>query len=307
VTAVCPAIAVESLSRRFGRFVAVDRVSFEVEAGTIFGLLGANGAGKSTIIRMLCGLLAPSGGSARVAGVDVAAEPEAVKRRIGYMSQEFSLYRDLTVRENLELFAGIYDVPLASEVLEQADLAENSNQLAGLLPGGHRQRLALACALLHDPQIVFLDEPTGGVDPLSRRRFWDRIHALTDAGKTAVVTTHYLDEAEYCHHLLLMHAGRIMARGSPSALKQQWFTTPLLEIACERPAEAVEVLRADPRIQSAAVFGSQFHVAVKGWEDSAASPAGLIRELLDRAGIIVDSVEEVSPSLEDVFIRVIES
>lgn len=302
-----PAIRAEKLSRRFGRFVAVDEVSFEAAAGSIFGLLGANGAGKSTIIRMLCGLLAPTGGSALVAGLDVAADPEAVKRRIGYMSQEFSLYRDLTVRENLEFFAGIYAVPLAADVLEQADLAGSGARLAGLLPGGYRQRLALACALLHDPQIVFLDEPTGGVDPVSRRRFWDRIHALTDLGKTVVVTTHYLDEAEYCHHLLLMHTGRIVAQGSPSNLKQQWFTTPLLEITCRRLGEAIEALRGDPRMHSAAVFGSQLHVCVQGWEGSAVSPAELARDLLDKAGIAVDSVEEVVPSLEDVFIRVIES
>jgi ABC-2 type transport system ATP-binding protein len=302
-----PAIRVEKLSRRFGSFLAVDQISFEVTAGSIFGLLGANGAGKSTTIRMLCGLLAPSGGEAWVAGLNVAAQPEAVKRRIGYMSQEFSLYRDLTVRENLEFFAGIYAVPLAPEVLQQGNLEDSASQLAGLLPGGHRQRLALACALLHDPQIVFLDEPTGGVDPVSRRRFWDRIYELSALGKTVVVTTHYLDEAEYCHHLLLMHAGRIVAQGSPSGLKEQWFSEPLLEITCRPLGSAVEALRGDPRVLSAAVFGSQLHLGLRGWEGSAASPSQLARDLLARAGVAVESVEEVVPSLEDVFIRVIES
>jgi ABC-2 type transport system ATP-binding protein len=306
VTEGPPAISVERLSRHFGRFVAVDEVSFEVAAGSIFGLLGANGAGKSTTIRMLCGLLAPTGGSARVAGLDVAADPEAVKRRIGYMSQEFSLYRDLTVRENLEFFAGIYGVPLAPEALAQADLAGRDRQLAGLLSGGHRQRLALACALLHDPQIVFLDEPTGGVDPVSRRRFWDRIDALADLGRTVVVTTHYLDEAEYCHRLLLMHDGRIVAQGSPSALKERWFPEPLLEITCRPLGAAVEALRGDPRVLSTAVFGSQLHVGVQAREGSA-SATELARDLLGKAGVAVDSLEEVVPSLEDVFIRVIES
>jgi ABC-2 type transport system ATP-binding protein len=285
----------------------VDDVSFEVEPGSIFGLLGANGAGKSTIIRMLCGLLAPTGGSAYVAGLDVAAEPESVKRLIGYMSQEFSLYRDLTVEENLKFFSGVYDVPLSANILEQAELAGMGGQLTGLLPGGHRQRLALACALLHDPQIVFLDEPTGGVDPISRRTFWDRIYALTDLGKTVVVTTHYLDEAEYCHQLLLMHAGRILAQGSPSALKQRWFKTPLLEIACRRVGQAAEALRKDPRIQSTAVFGSMIHATVRDREDSTNSTTDLIRSLLEGAGIVVDGVEEIVPTLEDVFIRVIES
>jgi len=239
-------------------------------------------------------------------GLDVATEPEALKRRIGYMSQEFSLYRDLTVAENLEFFAGIYGVPLAPGVLEEADLQGCGSHLAGLLPGGHRQRLALACALLHDPQVVFLDEPTGGVDPVARRRFWDRIYELSGSGRTVVVTTHYLDEAEYCHHLLLMHAGRIVALGSPSALKERYFREPLLEIACRPLGAAVQALRGDRRVVSATVFGSQLHASVAGWEDTAPSPAQLVRDLLSREGVAVETVEEVVPSLEDVFIRVIQ-
>jgi ABC-2 type transport system ATP-binding protein len=237
----------------------------------------------------------------------VARHPEQVKRRIGYMSQEFSLYRDLTVGENLEFFAGIYAAGLAADVLEQADLAGRGAQLAGELPGGHRQRLALACALLHDPQVLFLDEPTGGVDPVSRRRFWDRIYALAGRGKTVVVTTHYLDEAEYCHELLLMHAGRIVAQGSPAALKERWFGEPLLEVTCRPLGAAVEALRRERQVLSTSVFGSQLHVGVRRPGQGEPPAAQGVRAALLRAGIAVESVEEVPPSLEDVFIRVIES
>ncbi len=299
-----PAIRVNELTRCFGSFTAVDRVSFEVAAGDIFGLLGANGAGKSTTIRMLCGLLAPTGGSARVAGLDVARQPELVKRHIGYMSQEFSLYRDLTVEENLEFFAGIYGVPVPPKALEQADLGGRGRELTGTLPGGHRQRLALACALLHQPQVLFLDEPTGGVDPVARRRFWDRIYALADRGTTVVVTTHYLDEAEYCDRLVLMHVGRLVAAGSPSALKERWFAEPLLEIAAKPLGPALEALSRHPQVVSASVFGSLLHV---GLRRAASDPVGWGRAVLKEAGVEAQSIEVVAPTLEDVFIRVIEA
>jgi len=299
-----PAICVNELTRCFGSFTAVDRLSFEVAAGDIFGLLGANGAGKSTTIRMLCGLLAPTSGGAWVAGLDVARQPELVKRHIGYMSQEFSLYRDLTVAENLEFFAGIYGVPVPPDALEQADLSGRGQELTGTLPGGHRQRLALACALLHQPEVLFLDEPTGGVDPMARRRFWDRIYALADRGTTVVVTTHYLDEAEYCDRLMLMHAGRLVAAGSPSALKERWFAEPLLEIAAKPLGPALEALSQHPRVVSASVFGSLLHV---GLQRVVGDPIGLARAVLKDAAVAVQSIEVVAPTLEDVFIRVIES
>jgi ABC-2 type transport system ATP-binding protein len=221
------AVEAHGLTRRFGSFTAVDAVSFSVPRGTILGLLGANGAGKSTTIRMLCGLLRSSSGTARVAGFDINRQPELVKRNIGYMSQRFSLYLDLTVRENIRFFAGIYGLPraLAEErlvwVLDMAGLSGREDDLTGELAGGWRQRLALGCAILHRPPIVFLDEPTAGVDPLSRRDFWELINGLADGGTTVLVTTHYLDEAEYANRILLLHAGRIVAQGSPGELKRQ--------------------------------------------------------------------------------------
>ena len=213
------------LSRRFGRFTAVDDVSFAVPKGEIFGYLGANGAGKSTTIRMLCGLLAPSAGRAAVAGFDVERDPEGVKASIGYMSQRFSLYLDLPVWENLEFFAGAYGLTgpafeeRAAEVLRLTNLEAERESLTGAMPGGLRQRLALGCAILHEPPIVFLDEPTSGVDPISRRQFWDLIYELSGRGVTIFVTTHYMDEAEYCDRLGLIYRGELIALGTPHALK----------------------------------------------------------------------------------------
>lgn len=225
VTKSRPAVVIDRLTKRFGSFVAVDGISLEVQAGEIFGFLGPNGAGKSTTIRILCGLLAPSEGRAVVGGFDVAAQPEMVKKNIGYMSQKFSLYDDLTVEENIEFFAGIYGVPperraeRARLALRMALLEEKRSVLTRELAGGWKQRLALGCATLHDPPILFLDEPTSGVDPMARRAFWDFIHDLAAAGRTVFVTTHYMEEAEYCHRVALMHRGRIIALGSPRELK----------------------------------------------------------------------------------------
>ena len=220
------AITVRNLTRRFGDFVAVDRLTFDVGQGEIFGFLGSNGAGKSTTIRMLCGLLRPTSGTATVGGVDVGQNPEAVKRRIGYMSQRFSLYERLTVDENIRFFGGIYGLDRerfdrrSRFVVEMAGLKGRESTRAADLAGGWRQRLALGCAILHEPPIVFLDEPTGGVDPLSRRHFWDLIDQLSRSGVTSLVTTHYLDEAEYCHRLAIIHAGRLAALGSTDELKR---------------------------------------------------------------------------------------
>ena len=229
-----PSIVVSSLTKKFGDFVAVNSVSFQVYQGEIFGFLGANGAGKSTTIRMLCGLLSPTSGNASVGGYDIAKQPELVKRRIGYMSQKFSLYKDLTPEENIRFFGGVYGLSRSqvrsklSWVLEMAGLRGRERSLTAELAGGWKQRLALGCALLHDPEIVFLDEPTGGVDPVSRRRFWDLVSDLSEKGVTVFVTTHYLDEAEYCHRIMLMHAGEIVAGGSPRELKDR-YALPTLE------------------------------------------------------------------------------
>ncbi len=222
------AVEVEGLVRRFGDFVAVDGISFRVARGEIFGFLGPNGAGKTTAIRILCGLLRPTEGRALVAGFDVAADPEGVRRNIGYMSQRFSLYDDLTVEENLEFFGGIYGVTGARRrqrieyALAMAGLGEHRRRMTRVLAGGFKQRLALGCALLHEPPILFLDEPTSGVDPAARRDFWDLIHHFSREGRTVFVTTHYMEEAEYCHRLALMHRGRIVALGTPRALKQEY-------------------------------------------------------------------------------------
>ncbi len=302
------AIEADALTKRFGAFTAVDGISFSVPEGQVFGLLGANGAGKSTAIRMLCGLLEPSSGRASVAGFDAAREAEAVKRSIGYMSQRFSLYEDLTVSQNARFFAGLYGLPSARAKSEEeralalTGLSGREDDLAGELPGGHRQRLALACAILHSPKVLFLDEPTAGVDPLARRRFWDIIYAVSESGSTVLVTTHYLDEAEYCGVVTLMHSGRIVASGSPAQLKAERFPGSMAEIDCPDPESALEALRRVEGIEEASLFGSRIHAALcpgMGELDVAAA--------LEASGLRGATVERVQPSLEDVFIKVISS
>jgi ABC-2 type transport system ATP-binding protein len=302
------AITVRDLSKRFGPFKAVDGVSFTVRRGEIFGFLGANGAGKSTTIRMLCGLLEPSSGSAVVAGHDVRREPDRVKERIGYLSQRFSLYEDLTVAENLRFFGGIYG--LANQRLAErsawavamAGLDGREGTLARDLAGGWRQRLALGFALLHEPEILFLDEPTGGVDPVSRRAFWTLIQSLARAGTTVFVTTHFLDEAEYCQTVTLIHAGRLVDSGSPRQLKEEHLRTPILEIECDRVVEAMRLLQAQEWVEETTVFGPLLHAAVP---DEAAVRSRL-PGLLAKHGITLRRVERILPSLEDVFIHLIE-
>src|SRR5436190_13106355 len=254
------AIVVKDLTRRFGDFVAVDRLTFDVKQGEIFGFLGANGAGKSTTIRMLCGLLEPTEGTAIVGGVDVKSDPEGVKRRIGYMSQRFSLYESLTVDQNIRFFAGIYG--LAGErlearrrfALEMAGLEGREHTRTGELAGGWRQRLALGCAILHEPPIVFLDEPTGGVDPLSRRHFWNLIDQLSGAGVTLLVTTHYLDEAEHCHRIAIIHAGRLAALGSTDELKRIFEGRSIIEVHAANPVEAMRLLDRMPEVEKTSGF-----------------------------------------------------
>jgi ABC-2 type transport system ATP-binding protein len=302
------AIEVKSLVKRFGAFTAVDGVSFEVERGRIFGFLGANGAGKSTTIRMLCGLLDPTSGTATVGGYDIRREPEMVKRAIGYMSQRFSLYEDLSVAENIRFFGGAYgltrkavDARLAW-VLEMAGLEGRERSLTRTLSVGWKQRLALGCAILHEPRIVFLDEPTGGVDPASRRRFWELINGLSEGGITVFVTTHYMDEAEYCNDIRLIHAGRIVAGGSPQELKTRYIKNPILEVSCDRTVEAMEILQEEPWVLETSIFGVTLHISVAGEEEG----MRLVRARLAQAGIAVDRVDRIMPSLEDVFIHKIE-
>jgi ABC-2 type transport system ATP-binding protein len=301
-------VVARELTRTFGPFVAVDRVSFEVRQGEIFGFLGSNGAGKTTTIRMLCGLLAPSSGSASVLGLDVATQALEIKRRIGYMSQRFSLYNDLTVEENLRFWGGAYGLFGASIAererwaLATADLEERRHTLVRSLPGGYRQRLALVAALLHEPPIVFLDEPTGGVDPEARRRFWDLIDELVAGGKTVFVTTHYMDEAERCHRVALMHAGKLLALDSVPELKRVFPRGTIVEVACSHPAQAMARLERLPGVIEVALFGNGLHVVL-----SEPAVASTLEQSLVAAGCEDATVREISPSLEDVFIRVIAS
>ena len=302
------AIEVRGLTRRFGQFVAVDQLSFDVRRGEIFGFLGSNGAGKSTTIRMLCGLLRPTSGAATVGGVDVTRDPEGVKQRIGYMSQRFSLYELLTVDQNIRFFGGIYGLDeqrLARRrdfVVEMAGLKGRESTLARDLSGGWRQRLALGCAILHEPTILFLDEPTGGVDPLSRRQFWRLIDVLSNAGVTVLVTTHYLDEAERCHRVALIHAGKLAALGTPTEVKNIFAGRPILEIRSPDPVAVMRALDEMAEVEKTSLFGTAVHAVLR----SDALTAAIITERLRKAGLLVRSIEPVAPSLEDVFLDVVE-
>jgi ABC-2 type transport system ATP-binding protein len=302
------AVEVHDLVKTFGQFTAVDRVSFTVGKGEIFGFLGPNGAGKSTTIRILCGLLAPTSGRALVAGFDVAKEPETVRANIGYMSQKFSLYDDLRVEENLDFFSGVYGVPPERReerkeyALRMAGLVGRRDQMTRLLPGGWKQRLALGCAILHEPPILFLDEPTSGVDPIARRSFWDLIYRLSEGGHTVFVTTHYMDEAEYCHRLALMYRGRIIALGAPQTLKDDLRSRILMRLETSDPLETMRALEGVPGAGEVAVFGSGLHVTVDREETG-----GRIRAALSQAGIEVRRLERIQPSMEDVFVAMIEA
>jgi ABC-2 type transport system ATP-binding protein len=301
-------IEVKNLTRRFGNFVAVNDVSFEVRAGEIFGFLGSNGAGKSTTIRMLCGLLQPTSGTATVGGIDVIRDPEGVKRRIGYMSQRFSLYEALTVDQNIAFFGGVYGLTgdrLAARrdfVLEMAGLRGRERELTRSLAGGWRQRLALGCAILHEPPIVFLDEPTGGVDPLSRRRFWRLIDTLAASGVAVLVTTHYLDEAEHCQRIAIIQAGRLAAHGTVEELKNIFKSRPILEVRAADAVGAMRALDAMPEVEKTSIFGTAVHAVIR----SAASEASAMASRLESQGIAVTSCGIVPPSLEDVFLDVAE-
>ncbi|HTS62357.1 MAG TPA: ABC transporter ATP-binding protein [Candidatus Acidoferrales bacterium] len=303
------AVETRELVKIFGSFVAVDHVSLEVPQGEIFGFLGPNGAGKSTTIRMLCGLLTPTSGSARVNGLDVATQPEEIRQNIGYMSQKFSLYDDLTVEENIDFFSGMYSVPKALRaerkhyVLEMANLTERRSAMTRTLSGGWKQRLALGCAILHDPPVLFLDEPTSGVDPLARGAFWHLIHDLSETGHTIFVSTHYMDEAEYCHRLALMYRGKVIALGTPEELKNGLSSHVLLNLETGDPLATMCALEGVEGVSDVAVFGAGLHVTVY---DSAAGPAR-VSERLAAAGIAVKQLKRIQPSMEDVFVAMIEA
>ena len=303
------AVEIVGLTKRFGVFVAVDGISLDVGAGEIFGFLGANGAGKSTTIRMLCGLLRPTAGTARVLGVDVARDPEGVKRSIGYMSQRFSLYDDLTVGQNLRFFGGVYGLrgALAREreawAIEMAGLEGKEGRLTGELPGGWKQRLALACAVLNRPRVVFLDEPTSGVDPISRRRFWRLIDGMSAEGVTVFVTTHYLDEAEYCHRLALIHAGKLVALGTVSDLKGAFADLAVLEVVVPRVGDALDALAGETWALETSAFGTRVHVVVRDADEGRRR----IAQTLGARDNPPSSIERILPSIEDVFIHHVEA
>ena len=300
----CP-VRVESLVKKFGAFTAVDGVSFEVQRGEIMGFLGPNGAGKSTIIRILCGLLRPSAGRALVTGIDVARNPEQIRQHIGYMSQKFSLYNDLTVFENLRFFGGVYHVSAVDLdgrmrfAIQMAGLDGREDALVATLASGWKQRLALGCAILHRPPILFLDEPTSGVDPASRRRFWDLIHSLAADGVSVLVSTHYMDEAEYCNHIALINQGRLVAIGSPGELKRKGPGGQLLLVECNAVGATLAALQTAPGVRDAAIFGNAIHVLL----DGAIREWSALQDYLAASGLGPMRIEPIEPTLEDVFVE----
>lgn len=301
-----PVVIAKGLSRSFGKLVAVRDVSFTVEAGEIFGVLGPNGAGKSTAIRMLCGLLDPSAGSAQVVGIDVARSPERVKAKTGYMTQRFSLYEDLSVRENLLFYASIYGVPRRQRkprleaVMERGGLAERSKQLAGTLSGGWKQRLALACATIHEPPLLFLDEPTAGVDPVSRREFWERIHVLSADGTTVVVTTHYMDEAERCHRLAFIFRGRVLKIGRPQAIVDERGLS-VAEVVVDDVAAATRAFRGPAEVDECAHYGHVLRLATRRGTDA----VQWARQRLGDQGVAIVSIQAARATVEDAFVSMV--
>ncbi len=301
-------IEVNKLSKKFGGFTAVDNVSFNVKKGEVFGFLGANGAGKSTTIRMLCGLLEPTSGDALVGGFSVQNEPDKVKQNIGYMSQRFSLYNDLTVEENIDFFGGVYGltgnlfIERKKWVLKIANLEGKEKFLTGSLPGGIKQRLALGTAVIHKPQIVFLDEPTSGVDPISRRNFWDLINDLSAEGTTVLVTTHYLEEAEYCNNIILINAGKLIAEGNSKQLKTNYLKNPIYEIESDNVVELMEHLENQNFVSETSIFGNNIHVIVNNNFTGTAQ----ITDLCNNENIKINRIDKIIPTLEDVFIHLLE-
>lgn len=302
-------IQVNNLTKTFGGFTAVDNISFNVKEGEVFGFLGANGAGKSTAIRMLCGILSPTSGDAMVGGYSVMKEPDKVKQVIGYMSQRFSLYNDLSVEENIDFFGGVYGLEgnkfkeRKEWVLKIANLKGKEKLLTGSLPGGIKQRLALGTAVIHEPEIVFLDEPTSGVDPISRRNFWDLINDLSAGGTTVFVTTHYLEEAEFCNNIILINAGKLIAEGTAQELKTKYLTNTILEIECERVVDALELLEKENFVDETSIFGNNIHIIVN---EKYSSDEQIKNILTDQNSIAIKRIDEIVPTLEDVFIHLLD-
>lgn len=304
-------VSAKNLQKKFGDFTAVNSISFEVEKGEVYGFLGANGAGKTTTIRMLCGLLEPTSGDALVAGYSIKNQPDEVKKRLGYMSQKFSLYPLLTVRENIEFYAGIYGLEDADikkripEVCEAVELKSLEDRQVGDMPGGLKQRVSLACAIAHRPEIVFLDEPTAGVDPILRRRFWEIIRSLADGGTTVFVTTHYMDEVEHCHRIALMHAGLIIKEGTIPEIKKSVFTKPILETEIDAPVKAYDLLNAQKEVLGEiSIHGAMLHIIPK---TDTAQAIRLIQETLAKSSIKFTAPEEVEPTMDDVFVSLVKS
>jgi ABC-2 type transport system ATP-binding protein len=302
-------IEVKNLTKRFGSFTSVDNISFNVKKGEIFGFLGANGAGKSTTIRMLCGILSPSDGDALVSGYSVKSNPNDVKNNIGYMSQRFSLYNDLTVEENINFFGGVYGLEnnqfedRKKWVLKTANLEGKENLLTGSLPGGIKQRLALGTAVIHKPGIVFLDEPTSGVDPISRRTFWDLIHELSDEDITVFVTTHYMEEAEFCNNIILIDSGKLIAEGSSGELKTKYITNTLFEIECTNIIAALEIIEKEGFVDDTSIFGNNIHISVN---ENFSNEDQIHASLSKGDNIEVIRIDEIVPTLEDVFIKLMD-
>ena len=308
-TATEYAVTVENLEKRYGDFQAVNKVSFQVKRGEIFGFLGPNGAGKSTTIRMLCGIIVPTAGKATVIGFDVFKESEQIKAHIGYMSQKFSLYEDLTVEENIDFYSGIYQIPADQKierkewVIKMAGLEDHRSSLTSVLAGGWRQRLALGCALLHKPPVIFLDEPTSGVDPISRRNFWDLIYELAAEGVTVFVTTHYMDEAEYCDRLAMIYRGELVAIGTPDEMKTRYMSADILNLECSDPFKMLQEVKKIPEIKEAALFGRGLHLSV----ENAQQAIPVIVTALKEQESSYTRLDKIKPSLEDVFVSIIEA
>jgi ABC-2 type transport system ATP-binding protein len=303
-------VQVSNLVKKFDSFTAVNNISFQVKRGEVFGFLGPNGAGKTTTIRMLCGLLNPTSGSGKVGGFDIYTQAEKIKENIGYMSQRFSLYQDLTVEENIDFYSGIYKVPQNKKrerkewVLRMAGIENKRNSLTRELSGGWKQRLALGCALLHNPPILFLDEPTAGVDPISRRDFWDLIYELSRRKTTVFVTTHYMDEAEHCDRVGLIYQGRIVALDTPQRLKTELMPEDILDLECDQSVQldVLTWLQKDEKVKEAALFGSGMHIVVNDAEKN----LPYIKTLLENKKIPIKSLKKITPSLEDVFVSLVE-
>lgn len=303
------AVDVRGLSKAFGQFKAVNDITFQIRRGEVFGFLGPNGAGKTTTIRVLCGILPATSGTGTVLGLDVVRETERIKTRIGYMSQKFSLYDDLTVNENLTFYAGVHGMSgerigqRIDAMLTLADMHPRRNQLAGQLSGGWKQRVALACSMIHEPEMIFLDEPTAGVDPVSRRRFWDMIYRIADMGTTILVTTHYMDEAEQFDQLVFIDRGTLIASGTPEEVKRNYFRARLWEIECAPLALASDTLRSQPFVLDVSIPGGSLHVITP----TDFNDTNRFETALREAGVTVRAVRETVPSLEDVFVHLAET